>query len=252
MCVSAHPFSVSAAETALASGASIEAVTFGSGRGSGRRNCRTDRETDGSGGLPWGQALAFACIFAVEPHPKQPSLRFQLLCPIRAVSARRPCTPSVTELRKFYSRPLGGMVRRLLTQRIRARWRNTQARPADRVRLCGALHRHVPRRGRCDRRADAGRPGRASLAGLRTPCSPSWSMRPMLPLPDASVDCLLCVHGLETSAPGGRMLREMWRVLAPEGQLLLWSQTGAGCGRASTPRRSATAGPSAAASSSGC
>ena len=30
----------------------------------------------------------------------------------------------VVGLRDFYNRPLGGIVRRLLTQRIRTRWRN--------------------------------------------------------------------------------------------------------------------------------
>ena len=34
----------------------------------------------------------------------------------------------VLELRSFYNRPLGGIVRRLLTQRIRARWRSAQGR----------------------------------------------------------------------------------------------------------------------------
>ena len=31
--------------------------------------------------------------------------------------------PDVTELLEFYARPLGGVVRRILSQRIRARWR---------------------------------------------------------------------------------------------------------------------------------
>ena len=43
----------------------------------------------------------------------------------------------------------------------------------------------------------------------------------MLPLPDASVDQLLCVHCLEVAERAGPLLREMWRVLAPEGRLLL-------------------------------
>ena len=32
----------------------------------------------------------------------------------------------VVDLREFYGRPLGSAVRRLLTRRIRARWRNVQ------------------------------------------------------------------------------------------------------------------------------
>ena len=32
----------------------------------------------------------------------------------------------VVDLRDFYNRPLGGVVRRLLTSRIRSRWRSAQ------------------------------------------------------------------------------------------------------------------------------
>ena len=34
--------------------------------------------------------------------------------------------PDVVDLRDFYNRPLGGVARRLLTSRIRTRWRNVQ------------------------------------------------------------------------------------------------------------------------------
>ena len=37
--------------------------------------------------------------------------------------------PDVFDLRDFYNRPLGAVVRRLLTSRIRARWRNVQGLP---------------------------------------------------------------------------------------------------------------------------
>jgi SAM-dependent methyltransferase len=43
----------------------------------------------------------------------------------------------------------------------------------------------------------------------------------MLPLADASVDRLLAVHCLETSESVRALLREIWRVLTPEGRLLL-------------------------------
>jgi SAM-dependent methyltransferase len=43
----------------------------------------------------------------------------------------------------------------------------------------------------------------------------------MLPLADASVDRLLAVHCLETSESVRPLLREIWRVLTPEGRLLL-------------------------------
>src|SRR5438105_1338413 len=53
-----------------------------------------------------------------------------------------------------------------------------------------------------------------------------------LPFPDAFFDCLLVVHGLEASDATRHFLRQLWRVLAPEGKLLvvvpnrtsLWAQ----------------------------
>ena len=41
------------------------------------------------------------------------------------------------------------------------------------------------------------------------------------PLPDNSVDRLLAVHCLEGASRAGSVLREMWRVLAPDGRLIL-------------------------------
>jgi SAM-dependent methyltransferase len=41
-----------------------------------------------------------------------------------------------------------------------------------------------------------------------------------LPFPDAFFDCLLVVHGLETTDAMKHFLRQLWRVLAPEGKLL--------------------------------
>jgi len=41
------------------------------------------------------------------------------------------------------------------------------------------------------------------------------------PIPDATVDRLLAIHCLEQSERPGSLLREMWRVLKPDGKLLL-------------------------------
>ena len=41
-----------------------------------------------------------------------------------------------------------------------------------------------------------------------------------LPLPDASIDRVLLIHGLEMSQDAAALLRELWRVLAAGGQLL--------------------------------
>src|SRR6185295_14225208 len=126
----------------------------------------------------------------------------------------------VVGLRDFYHKPLGGIVRRLLTQRIRTRWRSARGR-----QLVG-LGFAVPYIGAFREEAD-------TLAALM-PAHQGALVWPqsgdvlsvlvdevMLPLPDASVDLLLCVHCLEVAESTRPMLREMWRVLAPEGRLLL-------------------------------
>ncbi len=43
----------------------------------------------------------------------------------------------------------------------------------------------------------------------------------MLPLTDASMDRILAIHCLETTANVRDLLRELWRVLAPGGRLII-------------------------------
>ena len=126
----------------------------------------------------------------------------------------------VVELRDFYNRPLGGVVRRLLTSRIRSRWRSAQG-----AQLMG-LGFAVPYIGMF--RGEAARLGALMPAGQGAMAWPAEGKghtvlveEAMLPLADASVDRLLAVHCLETSERVGPLLREIWRVLAPEGRLLL-------------------------------
>jgi SAM-dependent methyltransferase len=126
----------------------------------------------------------------------------------------------VVGLRDFYSRPLGGIVRRLLTQRIRARWRNARGRE-----LVG-LGFAVPYIGMFrDEAAHLAALMPAHQGALVWPQTGSVLSvlvdEVQLPLPDAAVDLLLCVHCLEVAEATRPMLREMWRVLAPEGRLLL-------------------------------
>ena len=126
----------------------------------------------------------------------------------------------VIELRDFYARPLGSIVRRLLTRRIRARWRSVHGRQVM------GLGFAVPYIGAF--RGEATRLGAlmpANQGALVWPAAGNGHTvmveEAMLPLPDACVDRLLAVHCLEASERTGALLREMWRVLTPEGRLLL-------------------------------
>jgi SAM-dependent methyltransferase len=126
----------------------------------------------------------------------------------------------VNELRDFYNRPLGSVVRRLLTRRIRGRWRSAQG-----AHLIG-LGFAAPFIGSF--RGEASRLGAlmpANQGALVWPASGHVHSvmveEAMLPLPDASIDRLLGVHYLEGAERDAHLLREMWRVLTPEGRLLL-------------------------------
>jgi SAM-dependent methyltransferase len=126
----------------------------------------------------------------------------------------------VVGLRDFYHRPLGGIVRRLLTQRIRARWRGARGQ-----RVVG-LGFAVPYIGMFRDEAERVAALMPAHQGALVWPQPGNVLsvlvdENMLPLADSSVDLLLCVHCLEVAENTRLTLREMWRVLAPEGRLLL-------------------------------
>jgi SAM-dependent methyltransferase len=127
----------------------------------------------------------------------------------------------VADFRDFYATPLGGTARRLLSQHIRSRW------PSAEGLVVLGLGYAVPYLGSF--RGEAARLGAlmpAEQGGLVWPAH--GSVRTVLvdehrwPLADNSVDRLLMVHCLERA--GGQapaLLREVWRVLAPEGRVLI-------------------------------
>jgi SAM-dependent methyltransferase len=126
----------------------------------------------------------------------------------------------VVDLIEFYSRPLGHVAQRLLRQRLRRRWSDVRGlrvlgagfatpylRPfmaeAERVVACmpagqGVTHWPLGERG---------------LTALVEEDS--------LPFPDVFFDRVLWVHGVEMSEAVRPALRELWRVLAPEGRLIV-------------------------------
>lgn len=128
--------------------------------------------------------------------------------------------PDVTDLMEFYARPLGGMVRRILAHQVRARWRRVGG-----TTLMG-LGFATPYLGSF--RGEVGRLGAlmpTTQGALIWPSSGAVHTvvveEDQLPLPDNSVDHLLAVHAIETSANVRQVLREIWRVLRPEGRVLM-------------------------------
>ncbi len=128
--------------------------------------------------------------------------------------------PDILELRDFYDRPLGSMVRRVLAQRIRARWSRlpgaTLIGVGYPVPFLGSFRNETKRIGAL-MPATQGAIVWPSSGEVRT----ALYEDEMLPLPDASVDNLLVVHCLEGSEQVRKLLRELWRVLKPEGSILI-------------------------------
>ncbi len=127
----------------------------------------------------------------------------------------------VVDLRSFYATALGGMARRIIGQKIRTHWRR-----ADGMVVIG-LGYAAPYLGSF--RNEALRLGAfmpAEQGGVLWPArGPFRSVmveEDRLPLPDNTVDRLLFVHCLESAAGHARgLLREAWRVLTPNGRLLV-------------------------------
>src|SRR5579864_31576 len=125
----------------------------------------------------------------------------------------------VVDLRNFYAHPLGTVARRFIGRGIRRLWAGTSG-----LRILGIGYA-IPYLGlfrEDSERCLAFMP--AAQGVVKWP-----SARPTLsalvdelelPLPDAAVDRVLLVHGLEMSHDPTALLREIWRVMASGGQLL--------------------------------
>jgi SAM-dependent methyltransferase len=124
------------------------------------------------------------------------------------------------DLRDFYKTPLGLVVRRALANRISDVWSGRQHGTIIGLGFAS------PFLGRY--RSNATRIGALMPQSQGALIWPSHSLvrtvlveEHQLPLPDNSVDWLLAVHCLEGSGRAEPLLREMWRVLAPDGRMLI-------------------------------
>ncbi len=126
----------------------------------------------------------------------------------------------VIDLRVFYGGELGNVARRLIAHRMRARWPSVKG-----MRVVG-LGYATPFMGVLRDEAAmlaAFMPARQGVVHWpqEGPCVTTLVEEAYLPLEDASVDRVLVVHGLEMSESLPDMLREIWRVLTPDGRVLL-------------------------------
>ena len=127
----------------------------------------------------------------------------------------------VVGLRDFYASSLGRVVKRVLRQRIMARWENV-------VGLTVLGHGYAPPY-LGPFRQDALRtlafmPAEQGVVHWPRPSEPSSTALvedEALPLPSGSVDRALLIHALEVSRQPAELLRQVWRALDGGGRMIL-------------------------------
>lgn len=122
-------------------------------------------------------------------------------------------------LQDFYRSPLGAVARRRISRKLGEVWSGQERSVAIGL---GFATPYLPVLKTC-RSVGAMMPERlgAIVWPSTGPVSVALVQEERLPLADNSVDRLLVAHGLEVAEHARAMLREIWRVLAPEGRLLV-------------------------------
>jgi SAM-dependent methyltransferase len=126
----------------------------------------------------------------------------------------------VVDLRNFYGQALGAVARRFIGRGIRSRWRDTRG-----LSVLGIGYA-TPYLGLFREEAErclAFMPAAQGVVKWPTerPALTALVDENELPLPDGAVDRVLLVHTLEMSQDAGELLREVWRVLAAGGRLMV-------------------------------
>lgn len=124
----------------------------------------------------------------------------------------------VRDLAAFYDSPLGQVARRAVLREIRHFWPDLRN-----YRLLGYGYA-VPYLGALTgaERAIAAMPARQGvMAWPKDRNAALLCEEDALPFPDVFFDRILIVHGLEAAEHLRLLLRQIWRVLAPEGRVLL-------------------------------
>lgn len=140
----------------------------------------------------------------------------------------------VVDLLEFYRGPRGRLVREILRASIHDLWPDT---PGQRLAGIGYATPYLRPFMSGAERVIALMPGAQGVTPWppREPNRAALVMEAMFALPDASIDRALLVHCLEMADNPREVLREVWRVLAPGGRMLvvvpnrtgLWARTDA-------------------------
>lgn len=128
--------------------------------------------------------------------------------------------PDIIDLRAFYTSPLGELAQRSISMALSSVWAKM---PNERLVGFGYAAPYLDRFRSDTERTFAFMP--AGQGAVRWPpmekAATALVFGEELPLADSSVDRLLVVHALEHAEDPRETLVEMWRVLAPNGRLVI-------------------------------
>ncbi len=125
----------------------------------------------------------------------------------------------VLDLAEFYEAPIGQAARRLIQRRLKLLWPELKDR-----RVLGygfAVPYLRPWLGEAERAVALMPAQQGVIAWPAGKNLAALGEDDALPFPDAFFDRVLVVHGLEGAEAVRPMLRQLWRVLAPEGRLII-------------------------------
>ena len=126
----------------------------------------------------------------------------------------------VVDLRDFYDTSLGQMTRRMIRRQLRLLWPNLGGM---RVMGLGFATPYLrPFLGEAER-VTAMMPASQGVLPWppEGPCLTALADETDLPLPDRSIDRILLIHAIESTEQVRAMMREIWRVMADGGRLIV-------------------------------
>lgn len=128
--------------------------------------------------------------------------------------------PDIIDLRSFYDTALGQHAERAIRMTLASMWERV---PGERLVGLGYTLPYLDRFRADTERTLAFMPaGQGAIAWpVQEKSCTALIFDEELPLPDSSVDRILMVHALEHTENSQESLKEMWRVLAPNGRLVI-------------------------------
>ena len=126
----------------------------------------------------------------------------------------------IVDLRQFYATPLGHSAKQAIAAALMPIW---VAMPNERLVGLGYAPPYLDGLRANTERTFAFMPARQGAACWppAEPCASALVFEEELPLPDAAVDRILMVHALEFAENPAEMLKEAWRIMAPNGRLII-------------------------------